>query len=292
MAELYELIMKRRSVRNFEDRPIPEDVVQKLLDAANNAPTGGNIQPISIITVTGEKERKDLCEMFGRQPWVAKAPLSLIFCVDFHRFKRWASLLDTEFKGEQSLSHFLISYADLMCAAQNVVILTESLGLGSVYIGTVQSVVDEVREYFEIPEYVLPLMVLCVGYPKSVPKHISKLKTDDIVHGGKYRVRNDDEVRKMFDDKYGSLDESVENYLKRAFVESVEAAEQSADWANIDKIKEKMEKLAIKNNAQFLFEFRYPQDIMVELNEYIISSFKNAGFDFFAPVDAGKGEDR
>jgi nitroreductase len=291
MAELYELIMKRCSVRNFEDRPIPANTVRKLLDAANNAPTGGNIQPISIITVTGKKARNDLGEMFGRQPWVAKAPLSLVFCIDFHRFKRWASLLDTEFKGERSLSHFLISYADLMCAAQNVVILAESLGLGSVYIGTVQSVVDEVRKYFEMPEYVLPLMVLCVGYPKSVPKHIFKLKTDDIVHNGKYHVRDADEVRKMFDDKYGSLDESVENYLKRAFVESVEAAGQ-ADWADVDKIKKEMEKLAIKNNAQFLFEFRYPQDIMVELNEHIISSFKNAGFDFFGPAGTSGGENR
>lgn len=285
-------MMNRRSVRNFEDRPIPEDVVQKLLDAANNAPTGGNIQPISIIAVTGEKARKELGDTFGSQPWVAKAPLSLIFCIDFHRLKRWASLLDTEFKGEMSLLHFMISYADLMCAAQNVVILAEGLGLGSVYIGTVQEAVDEVREHFEMPEYVLPLMVLCIGYPKSVPKYIPKLKTDDIIHYGKYRVGSDDEVRKMFDDKYGDLDDNLDNYLKRAFVESVEAGEQSASWADIEKIKEEMEKLAIKNNAQFLFDFRYPQNIMVELNEHIISSFKKAGFDFLGSVDTSKGGDR
>lgn len=292
MIDIYELMMKRRSVRNFDDRPILEDIVQKLLDAANNAPTGGNIQPISIIAVTGKKARKDLGEMFGNQPWVAKAPLSLIFCIDFQRLKRWASLLDTEFKGERSLSHFLISYADLMCAAQNVVILAEGFGLGSVYIGTVQSAVDEVREYFEIPKYVLPLMVLCIGYPKSVPKHIPKLKTGDIIHDRKYRFRTDDEVRKMFGDKYGDLNDNLDNYLKRAFVESVEAAEQSADWADVEKIKEEMTKLEIKNNAQFLFEFRYPQDIMVEFNENIISSFKNAGFDFFGFVDDSKGETR
>jgi nitroreductase len=288
--DLYEIMIRRRSVRNFEDRPIPDDIVQKLLDAANNAPTGGNIQPISIITVTDEKARKDLGVMFGRQPWVAKAPLSLIFCVDFQRLKRWASLLDTEFKGERSLSHFLISYADLMCAGQNVVILAESLGLGSVYIGTVQSAVDEVRKYFEIPEYVLPLMVLCIGYPKSVPKHIPKLKTGDIVHIGKYRAKTDNNLKKIFDDKYGDLNDGVENYLERAFVESVEAGDQSAEWADVEKIKDEMRKLEIKNNAQFLFEFRYPQDIMVELNEHIISSFENAGFDFFGLTDGNPGE--
>ena len=48
---VYELIMKRRSARNFKDQEIPENVIEQLLDAANNAPSGGNIQPISIILV-------------------------------------------------------------------------------------------------------------------------------------------------------------------------------------------------------------------------------------------------
>lgn len=49
--DLYDLIMKRRSARNFKDQEIPENVIEQLLDAANNAPSGGNIQPISIILV-------------------------------------------------------------------------------------------------------------------------------------------------------------------------------------------------------------------------------------------------
>ena len=48
---LYDLMMKRRSARNFKDQQIPENVIEQLLDAANNAPSGGNIQPISIILV-------------------------------------------------------------------------------------------------------------------------------------------------------------------------------------------------------------------------------------------------
>ena len=125
---LYNLIMKRRSIRNFKDQDIPEDIIEKLIDAANNAPTGGNIQPISVILVQETDARKQLSEMTGNQPWVKNAPLTMIFCIDFHRIKQWASLYDTEFQGEQAFPLFLIAYADLMCASQNVVLLAESLG--------------------------------------------------------------------------------------------------------------------------------------------------------------------
>ena len=62
-----------------------------------------------------------------------------------------------------------------MCAAQNVVILLESFGLGSVYVGSIQGVIDEIREKFSIPKLVLPIMLLCIGYPESIPKFIPKL---------------------------------------------------------------------------------------------------------------------
>jgi nitroreductase len=75
---LYDLIMKRRSTRNFKEQRIPENIIQQLLDAANNAPSGGNIQPLSVILVQKPDARKELAEMVGDQPWVKNAPLSMI----------------------------------------------------------------------------------------------------------------------------------------------------------------------------------------------------------------------
>jgi nitroreductase len=279
---LYDLIMKRRSVRNFKDQEIPEHIVGELLDAANNAPSGGNIQPISVIVVQEAESRKELSKMVGDQPWVKNAPLSLIFCIDFYRIKRWASMLDTEFKGEQALPHFLIAYADLLCAAQNVVILAEDLGLGSVYIGTILDVIDQAREYFAIPKYVLPMMVLSIGYPKSVPKNVPKLKRDVIVHRERYKRLSDPAIKKAFEDKYGNFEDNVKKYLERIYIEAVEADKQEKpQWADLEWIKKELAKLNIKNNAQFLFRFKYPAEEMVKMNEELIRSFKNAGFDFF-----------
>jgi FMN reductase (NADPH) len=279
---LYDLIMKRRSVRNFKEQEIPEHIIEELLDAANNAPSGGNIQPISVILVQEPQRRKELSEIVGDQPWVKNAPLSMIFCIDFYRIKKWASMFDTDFKGEKAFSHFLIAYADLMCAAQNVVILAQGHGLGSVYIGTILDVIDKARKYFAIPKYVLPMMVLSIGYPKSVPKSVPKLKRDVIAHREKYKELSDNEIKKAFEDKYGSFDDNVERYLQRIYVEAEEANKQEKpEWADLQWIKKEMKKLNIKNNAQFLFKFKYPSEEMVKMNEYLIRAFKNAGFDFF-----------
>jgi nitroreductase len=279
---LYELIMKRRSVRNFEAKEIPEQIVNELLDAANNAPTGGNIQPISVIVVQKAERRKKLSEMVGHQPWVKNAPLSLIFCIDFHRIKKWADLGDAEFKGNDALPHFLIAYADLMCAAQNVVILAEGHGLGSVYIGTILDVIDQAREYFNIPKLVLPLMVLSIGYPKTIPKNVSKLKKEVITHRESYREMGDAEIRKAFEDKYGNFEDNLKKYMERIYIEADEAHKQDKpDWSNPESIKKELARLHIKNNAQFLFQYKYPADEMVKMNQNLIQAFRNAGFNFF-----------
>ncbi len=60
--DLYDLLMKRRSVRNFENRPVSDEVIDKLVNAANNAPTGGNMQPLSIIVVREPERRAKLGE--------------------------------------------------------------------------------------------------------------------------------------------------------------------------------------------------------------------------------------
>ena len=277
---LYELMMNRRSVRNFKDQPIPEEVIHQLLDAANNAPSGGNIQPVSIILIQEKENREILSEMVGNQPWVKNAPLSMIFCLDFNRVKRWAALNNTEFKGEKALAHFLISYADVMCAAQSVVLLAESLGLGSVYVGTIQSQMDEAREVYAIPDFVLPMMILSLGYPKSIPRTIPKLERDVIVHHEQYQSCSDEEIKQAFHQKYGNFNIKAEEYLEKAFIEAVEADKQGGEgwteWA-----VDQMTKMEIRNDAQFLFKLRYPSHLMVQMNAELIESFKNAGFDFF-----------
>jgi nitroreductase len=277
---LYELLMRRRSVRVFKDQKIPESMIEQLIDVANNAPSGGNIQPVSIILVRNAEGRKKLAELAGGQPWVKNAPLSMIFCLDFYRIKKWAEMCQTDFRGEEALNHFLIAYADLMVAAQNVALLAEDIGLGTVYVGSIQNEIDETRNFFEIPKYVLPMMVLSIGFPKSIPSTIPKLKKEIILHHEKYLIPKEDEVQRAFDEKYGAMDQNIERYLGKAFVEALEADKQETP-AYLERVKKEMKRLDIQNNAQFLFTIRYPTKVMVGMNQRIKQSFKNAGFEIF-----------
>ena len=277
--DLHDLMMKRRSIRYFENKMVSNSIIELLVDVANNAPSGGNIQPISIIIVREADRKKELAEMVGNQPWVKNAPISMVFCIDLYRVKKWASMFNTEFKGENVFAMFLIAYADLMAAAQNVVILAESHGLGSVYVGSILQCIDRAREYFEMPDYVLPMMVLSIGYPKSIPKKIPKLGRSVIAHWEKYRLMSDEEVKRAYEEKYGDYSESMQ-YLEKAFVEAVEADKQQEDkWT--EWVKEEIKKLEIKNNAQFLFKLRYPTDRMMKENKELFLALRKAGFVFF-----------
>jgi nitroreductase len=80
---LYDLMMKRRSVRVFKDQEIPESIIEQLVDVAHQAPTGGNIQPLSIILVRNSEGRKKLAELSGGLPRLRNAPVTMIFCLDF-----------------------------------------------------------------------------------------------------------------------------------------------------------------------------------------------------------------
>jgi nitroreductase len=280
MKSLYDLIMARRSVRSFQDREIPAGVLDELLDAAVSAPSGGNVQPLSIIVIRESSRRKQLSEIVGKQPWVKNAPVSLVFCLDYLRCKRWASAFDVEFHGESALAMFLIAYADIMCAAQTVTLLAESHGLGSVYVGSIQSNADPAREMLDIPEYVLPMMILSLGYPRSIPSGIPKLPRNAMIHEDHYRVPGDEDVRSWYEAKYGEIGTDVEKYLETGYIEVLEADRQ-ADTGWVAEVKETMQKLEIRSNAAFLFKLRYPTAKLAALNADITRAYRAAGFDCF-----------
>jgi nitroreductase len=125
------LLLERSSCRSFEDRPIPDDVLNEILGAGIHAATGGNLQPYSIIKIADRQANKrlaDLCE----QEFIGTAPVNLLFCLDYRRLRRWAEAELCPFSAESSFRHFWIGFQDVVIAAQNICTATDALGLGSV----------------------------------------------------------------------------------------------------------------------------------------------------------------
>jgi FMN reductase [NAD(P)H] len=290
MESVYDVIMRRRTVRSFLDQPVEEEKAQKLLDAAIQAPSGGNIQPISIIRIEKPEGRERMARLAVNQPWVARAPLCLLFCVDFHRTGKWAEAEGASYGGEKALMSFLLAYADVFCSAENVVLCATSLGLGTVYIGMVLAAMTEIRREFGLPDKVVPVVALCVGYPKKVPAGITKLPRAAIVHSERYEEKSPEELRQLYREKYGDLTRTSSNaevratsggvreFFKRTYQEALEMDEQARpDFT--DKVARIMTRMEVGNAAQLLFKMRYPEEAMKRMGDKIIASLREAGID-------------
>jgi FMN reductase [NAD(P)H] len=275
--ETMKLLLNRASCRNFSDKKIPEDILDLILEAGTHAPTGGNLQPYSIIKIENKEAKVKLAKLC-EQNFILKAPIDLLFCIDWHRIKRWAELEMAPFTATSSFRHFWISFQDTIISAQNISTAADALGLGSVYVGTIIDFVEEIRKMFELPEGVFPVVMLCIGYPlnKALPR--KKLGPNIVVHSEKYHELPDEELLKAFDEKYpGVKVEATEERLK--LIREVGEEVQGKEFAKkcIKKIKEN----GYINPAQRYFGLHYIASIMPKGNENYLKLMEESGFNWF-----------
>lgn len=178
----------RKSVRAYERRPIPENVKRAILEAAIQAPSAGNMNLYTILDITDQAIKDRLAVTCDNQPFIAKAPMVLIFCADYHRwyelFKRHVDQVRTPGEGD-----LLLANADALIAAQNAVVAAESFGIGSCYIGDITENFETHKELLGLPDHVVPACMLCFGYPTQQQRDRDKpqrFSVEDVVHENAY----------------------------------------------------------------------------------------------------------
>ena len=206
MNPILQSLYARKSVRAFEDRPIPEELKQQILEAAVQAPTAGNQQLYTILDITDPLLKQALSITCDNQPFIAKAPMVLIFCADC---KKW---LDAYREAgctprAPGAGDLLLAVTDAAIAAQNAVVAAESLGIGSCYIGDVMENCERQRELLHLPDYVFPAAMLVLGWPtrqqQERPKP-ARCPMEQIVHTNAYRCMDGQELRTMLAGKTGA----------------------------------------------------------------------------------------
>jgi FMN reductase (NADPH)/FMN reductase [NAD(P)H] len=132
MNEVLTTIKKRKSARVFTDQRIPEEMKAEILNAAFEAPTAGAMMLYSILDITDEELKAKLAVICDHQPFIAKAPLVLIFLADY---QRWYDAYCFAGCGPRNPGEgdLLLACADALIAAENTVIAAESLGYGGNY---------------------------------------------------------------------------------------------------------------------------------------------------------------
>jgi len=204
-----ELLNARASCRSFASQPIPDDVLQQVLEAGVHAPTAGNLQPYSIIKIEKEAARRRLTELCGNQKFIADAPVGLLFCIDWRRTQRWAEFEVAPYTAASSFRCFWFAFQDTIIAAQNISTAADSVGLGSVYVGMVLECLAELRDMLNLPEGVLPVVLLSLGYPAKKSSRARKLGVDVIVHDETYREMSDEDLADAFDEKYRGREREI-----------------------------------------------------------------------------------
>lgn len=189
MNEILRQIKNRKSMRIFENKPIEAELKKEILNAAFEAPTAGAMMLYSILDITDEKLKERLSVECDNQPFIAKAPLVLIFLADY---QRWYDAFDSENCNPRTPGEgdILLACADSIIAAQNTVVAAESLGIGSCYIGDIIENCESIRELLDLPDYVLPAAMVVYGYPVEAQKNRKKparFEEQYIVYENKYR---------------------------------------------------------------------------------------------------------
>lgn len=213
MNSAIETIMKRRSVRAYDSRPIEADVKNKILDAALRAPTAGNLMLYSIIEVNNLNKKNTLSKTCDNQPFIAAAPWVLLFLADYQRWHDYFLACDVEkFCAHSGLTMRLPAEGDLtlaccdaVIAAQTAVVAAESLGVGSCYIGDIMENYEAHQALFDLPRYTFPICLLCFGYPDAkalrASRQTPRFERKFIVFQDSYKHLKADDFEEMFRDE-------------------------------------------------------------------------------------------
>jgi FMN reductase [NAD(P)H] len=275
--ETMRLLLERGSLRNFSDTKIPPETLQQILDAGNRAATGGNLQPYSIIKIEDDAVREKLAEWCG-QNFIAKAPVNLLFCIDWWRNERWAALEVAPFSAKNAFRHFWISIQDTVIAAQNICTAADAMGLGSVYIGTVLEIFRELKDLFELPDGVFPVVLLCIGYPRNRITQRKKLGVDVLVHDEKYRKLGDQELLDAFGRKYEGQKVKINDERLEA-IEQVCREVHGEEFAQ--KCLERIKQTGYINPIQRYFGLHYVANEMPGRNQEYLQIMEDFGFGWF-----------
>lgn len=196
----------RRTIRKYEPRDIEEGLLKRLLTAGTRTSTTGNMQVYSIIVTRDAGMKKRLAPAHFNQPMVTEAPVLLTFCADFNRFSKWCRLREAE-PGYDNFLSFMTAAIDALLAAQTVCNAAEEEGLGICYLGTVTYNADRIIEILQLPQMVVPVASVTLGWPAQVPEQPDRLPLDAVVHHETYR----DYTADLIDDLYRAKEAREDN---------------------------------------------------------------------------------
>jgi nitroreductase len=170
MIDVSEAITGRRSIRAFKRENVSEEIIEKLIDAAQWAPSAGNIQPWEFVIVREVRIKRKLAETALDQTFIEDVPVVIVVCA--------SEILSSQRYGDRGKELFCLQ--DTAAAIQNILLLAYSFGLGTCWVGAFNE--EEVRETLKVPNGTKPVAIVPVGYPAEMPQPRRRKPIKEIVH--------------------------------------------------------------------------------------------------------------
>jgi nitroreductase len=184
-----ELLKKRVSVRRFRNKPVPEEVIQEMLEAARLSPSGGNEQPWAFGVITDCSLIEQIAQLAHGQTWIERAPLLIVLCtvcvadarggrdIQMHRYPQFAHALA---EIPQSL-YWALNQEEhqTKIPGTHMVLAALEHGVGSCWVSRFD--VKGLAGLLKLPIHYLPSEILVFGYPEGQPASRTKKSLEEIV---------------------------------------------------------------------------------------------------------------
>jgi len=174
-------ILLHRTHRRYKPDPVPDDVLEIVLAAALSAPSKSDLQQVAIVLVKDRAKQATIGGWIPDMPWIATAPLFMVFCGDNRRMRRVAELRGRPFPND-TLDMFMNAAVDAGLVLQGFITAAAALGLGCCPISVVRNHVEKLAELLALPVGVFPVAGLCVGYPSQTGWSSMRLPPTLTVH--------------------------------------------------------------------------------------------------------------
>ena len=191
--------LQHRSIRRYKDTPVPERLLERIIEAGVRASNTGNMQTYCVVSTTDAARKQAMAPLHFNQPLVSQAPLLLTVCIDFNRFEAWCHARQAK-PGYCNLLGFTTALVDASLFAQNMCTAAEDNGLGICYLGTTMYNLAGFIELLELPRGVIPIVTIAVGYPDESPALTPRLPLEAVWHRETYHAATPADIDCMYSD--------------------------------------------------------------------------------------------
>ncbi|MBQ9655388.1 MAG: nitroreductase family protein [Prevotella sp.] len=190
----------RRTIRQYSQQEVSEELLNRLLNEAARTQTMGNLQLYSVVVTRSDEMKARLAPAHFNQPMVTSAPVVLTICADFNRTSQWARCRKAE-PGYDNFLSYQNAATDALLYTQTLCCLMDEAGLGYCYLGTTVYMPQMIIDTLQLPRLTMPVATLTVGWPAEEPPLSDRLPLDSFVHSETYRDYTPGDIDTYYNDK-------------------------------------------------------------------------------------------